>query len=674
MDVLDGVQAIGWSALDHCFGSSDDIPELLRETAGGSQRALETLGDYMIHQGTLYEATPSLVRFLARIAASGILTVPILDLIGIAARNDTADQDPGVRGKTRAALVGEITGLIPLLADPSAEVRDAAAWALPQSLAAGHLVAALRARWIQEAFPPVAASVLRGLSHLDQAAAAALAAAALADQDSAVRLIAASACLAGGLPWSGDLHEAALAWLADGALLEGFRWSFWSGHPFSDLAGALAERGKQAAAVELIASALTRPAAPGTRKAVLLAANHLAEISRGAAPGLIAPLAMVAVGPDPDASMSAIILLQKLGAVADVADELAVVADAEGPGRRPDWALACLVQAGDPRCVRLLARDHRHRPLALDALSVPAKRPPFSAALLAEIRRCLGEQLLGPGIMPRVAGLIGSWGPAAVAAVPELPAASGSLSAASRLHALAGEEDLLLAAIESGLTQAGHAAREAAEAARAVTPSRRLLPALAAALDSAASQARPDHGMCVELGLALWHHSGDPARAVEAIGAGIRADTGRGYFGPGAANAARAAAILGPAARPLIPAILPLLDSPQASPAAAQALLSIDPGNRGGVALTTLAERLLLPLGRARSSTQMSAIEVLGQIGLPRLPAHVVARLDELANQDRRITQSGNQQTLIANDDWLRAAIRGLLDDTRQPAHKADGR
>src|SRR5258708_20948437 len=35
----------------------DDIPDLLRETAAGSEEALEELGGYMVHQGTLYLVT-----------------------------------------------------------------------------------------------------------------------------------------------------------------------------------------------------------------------------------------------------------------------------------------------------------------------------------------------------------------------------------------------------------------------------------------------------------------------------------------------------------------------------------------------------------------------------------------------------------------------------------------
>lgn len=705
VNVLAGVDEVPWATLDHCFGASDDIPGLLWETAAGSAKALEQLSGYMVHQGTLYEASPYLVGFLARIAASGVVAAEILEWLGFAASCDDAGQDPGLRGRTRAALAGEITALAPLLADPSAEVRDAAAWALPQSLAAKRLIAPLRDRWDQENIPAIAASVLRGLSFLDPAGAVALAADALTRHDSTIRLIAAWACVDGGMSWSGDLAEAALAWAADGAQLKGFRWSTWSGHPFSDLLGDLAARGDPAAAVGLVTAALTRPVvAPGVREVAVRAADSLAEVSRSAAPGLIAPLTSVVAGDDPKASQSAILSLRGLGALAQAADELAAVADAEGPSRRADWALTCLVEIGDRRCVGLLVRDQRHRPFAVGALCGTGQagtRPPFSLAMLEEVRACLRGQLLGENATPFLAGLIGSWGPAAQAAVPDLlavlphhgyrvgcaladiagatpeavhllrQAAAGraSLDAAARLRALTGEEEPLLAAVESGLTQTGRLQLwQAAEAARTLTPSRRLVPALTRALDAAASQARPDSQARMELALALWHHGGDPAPALEAIADTIRAEDKRPYPGPAAASAARAAAIIGPAARPLIAAILTLLDSPDSCPAAVQALLRIDPEAHGGIPLASLAERLLLPLGRTWSHTQMAAVHVLGEIGLPKLPAQVVTRLFELTTQDRRIVDSGHIQAFIHDDNELQAAIRDLIDNTGQPA------
>jgi len=701
VDVFAGVDDIPWATLDHCFGVSGDIPDLLRQTATGSEEALEKLAGYMVHQGTLYEATPYLVGFLARIAASGAATVAILGLLGSAARCDD-DQDPGMRGKTRAALAGEIARLAPLLSDPSEEVRDAAAWALPQSLAVDRLVPPLRERWDRETSPAIAASVLRGLSLLDPAGTKALAAEALTRQDSTLSLIAAWACVEGGMPWSGDLVEAALRWTADGALMKGFQWSFWSGHPFSDLLDALASRGDSAAAAGLAAAALTRPVAPGARDVAVLAAGSLAEASRSAAPALVAPLISVVAGLDPEASQSAIHQLRELGALAQAADELAPVADVEGPGRHADWALTCLVQIGDPRCVRLLVRDRWHRPLAVGALCGTGQvvaHPPFSPALLEEIRSCLRGQLLGDKAAPSLVRLIGSWGPAAEAAIPDLldilpehaypvgcaladiagatpdavrllrQAAAGgaSLHAAARLRALTGEEEPLIAAVESGLAKGGFTLSKAAEAAQTLTPGRRLIPALTAALDATAAHTEPYPGTRMRLALALWRHSGDPAPALESIAGTLHAEEDRPYRGP-AASAAHAAATIGPEAWPLIPAILPLLDSPNACPAAVEALLRIDPETCGGIPLAALAERLLLPFGRTESTTQMDAVRVLGEIGMPQLPAHVVTRLRELATQDRRIVHSGHVQAFIHDDDQLRAAISDLIDDTGQLA------
>jgi len=707
VDVLSGVEDIPWAILDHCFGASDDIPDLLRETARSSAEALEELGGYMVHQGTLYENTPYLVRFLARIAASGVATAEILELLGIVASVDDDSQQPDVRGKTRAALAGEMASMIPLLADPSDEVRGAAAWALPQSMAADLLVPSLRERWDQEMFPPIAASVLRGLSFLDPEGTAALAAEALTGPDSGIRVVAAWACAAGGVQWSGELQEAALAWTADGTLMKRFSWSHMSGHPFSDLIGELAARGDSAAAVELAAAALTRPVAPGVRKVVMWAVSELADISRSAAPALVAPLVSVVAGDDPEASESAIIQLSELGAAAQAADELAVVADIEGPDRRADWALTALVQAGDPRWVPLLVRDQRHRPCALKALrriGQAAARPPFTPELLDQVRGCLRATLLGEDDAPALIRLIGSWGPAAEAAIPDLlallpqhgysvgsaladiagatpeavsllhqaAAAGAALSvrqhAATRLRALTGDEEPLLAVVESGLTQTGLDLRQSAEAARILTPARHLAPALTAALEATASQARRNNGTRTELALALWHHSGDPAPALEVIAGKLREEEKRPRFGPAAPAAAEAAAVIGPTAKPLIPAIVPLLNSPKACPAAARALLRIDPGNHGGIPLAALAEHLLTPFGLTWSTTQMSAVQVLGEIGLPQLPPRVVARLRELATQDRRIVNSGHIQALIRDDDQLRAAIRNLIDDTGQPA------
>ena len=84
--------------------------------------------------------------------------------------------------------------------------------------------------------------------------------------------------------------------------------------------------------------------------------------------------------------------------------------------------------------------------------------------------------------------------------------------------------------------------------------------------------------------------------------------------------AAGGAAELGPAARPLVAALLPLLDDPMLCPVAAQALVRIDPESPGG------------------------------------LPAAARDRLRYLAERDQRIIRWH-----IGSDEILRAEIRHLL-------------
>jgi hypothetical protein len=84
---------------------------------------------------------------------------------------------------------------------------------LAQCRAPDRLVPLLRERWDAERQPAVRAAVLKGLSVLDPGAAAGAAAGVLARPgDAGLRLIAAVACVAARVPWSGQVHQAATAW------------------------------------------------------------------------------------------------------------------------------------------------------------------------------------------------------------------------------------------------------------------------------------------------------------------------------------------------------------------------------------------------------------------------------------------------------------------------------
>ncbi|HET9975421.1 MAG TPA: HEAT repeat domain-containing protein [Streptosporangiaceae bacterium] len=554
-DILAGLKDVPWPDLE-CAGSPAEIPGLLRTLASGADEADEALTELacsLCHQGSVYPASEHAAPFLARIAAAGLHPELVLEVLGSIAecRDERGLSAPGA---VRAAVAAQSGLLAPLLADPHPEVRAAAAWALTQAQAPA-LVPLLGERWNTEAHPLVRATILKALSVLAPDLAARLASGVLADSvlaDGGLLLIAAAACLAAGQPWTDRLHAAATAWMADGEVLP----KFWGGDhdPFEDLALALAARGEPAAAVRLIAAGLTYstpgpsapPARPGPRPAFRASpgpgrvrqrsawsALELARAYRSPAEALVLPLSVAAA--DEDAGFSAISLLRELrGAAVAVAPpaadlpvvdqpavtgRLAALADVPGEDRRADEALACLIELADPRAARLLARDLRHRPHALNAaanaarsqlpsspfppLTLSSPALPCDAALLDAVRGYLrAPELRARRVRVNVPGdlltLVHSWGPDAAPAIPELlglravpplnvaitltavdPAHPDLLprlrqivatgrsyertSAASRLRDLTGEDGPLLAVLEDGLRQQGYELRSTAE-------------------------------------------------------------------------------------------------------------------------------------------------------------------------------------------------------------------
>jgi HEAT repeat len=138
-DVLDGVDDIPWPDLSHAYGAAGDVPALLRALTSASEEAgeaFDTLCGSICHQGSVYSATRYAVPFLAKIAVAGIRTVAVLGSLGGIAGSDD-ERGLEVPGAARAAVAGQIGVLAPLLADPDAEVRATAVWALTQCQAPG---------------------------------------------------------------------------------------------------------------------------------------------------------------------------------------------------------------------------------------------------------------------------------------------------------------------------------------------------------------------------------------------------------------------------------------------------------------------------------------------------------------------------------------------------------
>src|ERR1041385_8634582 len=68
--VLDGIEKIDWSTLQHAHGAASDFPILLLATYSENDRdrefALQLLYETVWHQGTVYEASAYAVPFLLR--------------------------------------------------------------------------------------------------------------------------------------------------------------------------------------------------------------------------------------------------------------------------------------------------------------------------------------------------------------------------------------------------------------------------------------------------------------------------------------------------------------------------------------------------------------------------------------------------------------------------------
>jgi hypothetical protein len=235
--------------------------------------------------------------------------------------------------------------------------------------------------------------------------------------------------------------------------------------------------------------------------------------------------------------------------------------------------------------------------------------------------------------------------------------------ATSRLRDLTGEDGPLLAMLEDGLRQHGYQLGSVAEDVAQLGPAgASLAPAVTAALHRAAEPRAgfPEQAARVQLALALVSITGDAAPAIPVLAQALGQDR-REDDGPLAATAADAAAALGAAAMPLVPAIVPLLDDPAHVPAAARALLRIDPEALGGVPLARLADLLVSAVADFDSHTQQLAVDVLAELGAARLPARVVDQVRHLAERDQRLRRHGFIAHIIRDDEQLRSGLRRIL-------------
>lgn len=374
-----------------------------------------------------------------------------------------------------------------------------------------------------------------------------------------------------------------------------------------------------------------------------------------------------------------------------------------GSDSTADQALAVLVAVAPERAARLLAADLPGRPRALTVAAgerglgtARAATLPFAAELLDAVRRRLAD----PGVQGNesidLALLLTSWGTRASAAIPELldalprvplvgPKAlvalcpadgpvrdrvvvrlrkaagtgpeEGRPAAAHALFELTGDAQPLRTAIRSGLSGKLYDMRDAARrSAELGSAGAELAPALRAALgDPGQGRTIPRLDADIELAEALWRITGEADEALRIL-ASVLAESDGPWFKWTGVRAARLAAQLGPAARPLRPVLESMLDTPLHAPACALALLAIgvEDDTRGALAdpVLTSAEH---------NADPDTALEALTSLGRPALTQDHLNRLTALADGDRRVVSSGLEHQIIRADERLRIRARATL-------------
>ncbi|MET9055043.1 HEAT repeat domain-containing protein [Streptomyces bacillaris] len=614
------LDALPWASYGHAYGSAEDVPGCLRALAGDDDAAAEEaqseLYGSILHQGSVYEASAKAVPFLARIAAADIRTADVLLLIGGIAEGgedpsteavdgppaeaghespaeagdgppaeegggppaEAGDEVPargsGEAGESdevacRRAAVAQLPLLLGALDHQDRAVRQAAVWAAGWTGAAGADTAApaLRDRAAVETDPLVRAELLSSLAQLDPEGAARAVTEAIGPDGSPpeLRIAALLASADIGLPWTPAHHEAALALLPLDRLVAD-RFDQVRNEPLHHLTVTLLLRdaGPDREAVYALLDGALRHPDPDARTEAVWAALTACELSRGAPARLVGALTAAAEADGGGAGASsgsggdgvatatatagsgpasgraasgdvsgALSALGRLGPYGEPAADL-LASRAAGAGETADRALEALVAVDPVRAAPLLARDLENRPRAFaTACGGPAgvlPTLPYDPELLAAARRRLALAEPGPvTTVPRLAALLLSWGRDAGPAVPELLAA---LPAYARLL------PKVLAAV--------CAPEQRAEVAQALGSLVRTAPA-----DDRFEAARALHRLTGEHGPLL-------SLLAERLAAG--AGGGDGAL----RESATAAAALGPAAEPLVPALRAALNTPGA--------------------------------------------------------------------------------------------------------------
>jgi len=236
-DPLDGLDAIDWSAIEHAYGTADDVPGLLRALRSPRRRerteALRALRLNIIHQNSHWPGSPEAAPFVAALALDPATpdrpalveylaylygNVWYIHLVDPRRYPDPPDE---LWGETREVIDQRMAAIERLLDDDDPEVVEVAGFLLAWSTRASPALIERLAVIASGAQPHAAASatlalgVLAARGRIDTATVAGLARAALAGEDEIRRAAAAIA-----FAWLGEAEEPEVLDALEQAVLE----------------------------------------------------------------------------------------------------------------------------------------------------------------------------------------------------------------------------------------------------------------------------------------------------------------------------------------------------------------------------------------------------------------------------------------------------------------------
>ena len=132
---LAGIESVPWGTLRHAYGPATDLPELLKallsKKEGDRKAAWNQLYGNILHQSTVYEATPHAVPFLIKLVEYPETPAKHEVLLFLACvYSARSERDIAFERQTQSEVALGAPSYLAALRDDAASVRIAAAYLL----------------------------------------------------------------------------------------------------------------------------------------------------------------------------------------------------------------------------------------------------------------------------------------------------------------------------------------------------------------------------------------------------------------------------------------------------------------------------------------------------------------------------------------------------------------